>query len=138
MVRLATLYQGTITFDLCGQADTLPSGGQTLTIAGLGTGTFVSANGDILTADHVVNIGKSDLDAAIFQILATDIANLLNANASCLNLGGAVTPDQISINDSRCRHSLQHVLFGSTFVALAECYAILVQIPPEQPTQPIH
>jgi S1-C subfamily serine protease len=56
VVRLATLYQGTITFEFCGRADTLPSGGQSLTLGGLGTGTFVSANGDILTADHVVNI----------------------------------------------------------------------------------
>ena len=96
VVRLATLYQGTITFELCGRADTLPSGGQPLTLGGLGTGTFVSANGDILTADHVVSIDKPDLDAAVIQSLATDIANLLNANAGCLNLGGVVTPDQIS------------------------------------------
>ena len=96
VVRLATLYQGTITFEFCGRADTLPSGGQSITLGGLGTGTFVSANGDILTADHVVNIDKADLDAALIQSLATDIANLLNANAGCLNLAGAVTPDQIS------------------------------------------
>jgi hypothetical protein len=96
VVRLATLYQGSITFELCGRANTLPSGGQPLTVGGLGTGTFVSASGDILTADHVVNIDKTSLDAAVIQALATEIANMLNANASCLNLGGVVTPDQIS------------------------------------------
>jgi S1-C subfamily serine protease len=96
IVRVATLYHGSITFLLCGRADTLPAGGKQVSIAALGSGAFVSSNGDILTADHVVNIAKSDLDGAIFEILATDIANLLNANASCLNLVGTVTPDQIS------------------------------------------
>ncbi|PWT71184.1 MAG: hypothetical protein C5B60_11235 [Chloroflexi bacterium] len=96
ILRVATVYQGSITFLLCGRADTLPAGGKPLTIAGLGSGAFVSSNGDILTADHVVNIAKSDLDGAIFQILASEIASLLNANASCLNLVGTVTPDQIS------------------------------------------
>jgi S1-C subfamily serine protease len=96
IVRVATLYQGSITFLLCGRTDTLPAGSKPLTIAGLGTGAFISSNGDILTADHVVNADKSELDVAMFQILATDIANLLNANASCLNLAGTVTPDQIS------------------------------------------
>jgi hypothetical protein len=96
IVRLATLYQSSITFQLCGRAKTLPAGGQTLTVAGLGTGAFISAHGDILTADHVVNIDKLDLDAAVIGILAGNIAALLNANASCLGLVGAVTPDQIS------------------------------------------
>jgi hypothetical protein len=96
IVRVATLYQGSITFLLCGRTNTIPAGSKPLTIAGLGTGAFISSNGDILTADHVVNIDKSELDGAIFQILANDIANLLNANASCLGLVGTVTPDQIS------------------------------------------
>ena len=90
------MYHASITFILCGRANTLPTGGQTLTIAGLGTGAFISANGDILTADHVVNIDQPDLDAAVIGILAGDIADLLNANASCLGLVGEVTPDQIS------------------------------------------
>ncbi len=96
IVRIGTLYQGSITFDVCGQAYTLPSSTTTLTIAALGSGAFISSSGDILTADHVVDIDKSDLDSAIIQLLASNIADVLNANASCLNLGGAVTPDQIS------------------------------------------
>jgi hypothetical protein len=96
IVRLATLYQSTITFRFCGRDETLPAGGQSLTIAGLGTGAFISGNGDILTADHVVNIDRPELDSAVIGILASNIANLLNANASCLGLVGQVTPDQIS------------------------------------------
>ncbi|MGO8948414.1 MAG: trypsin-like peptidase domain-containing protein [Ktedonobacterales bacterium] len=96
IVRVGAFYQGSITFLVCGQESTLPGGGNTLTIAGLGTGAFINSNGDILTADHVVSIDKPDLDSAIIQALASDIATLLNANASCLNLGGTVTPDQIS------------------------------------------
>ena len=96
VVRIGTVYQGSITLEVCGQSYSLPGDGNAATIAGLGTGTFISSNGDILTADHVVSIDKPDLDSAIVQILANDIANLLNANASCLNLGGVVTPDQIT------------------------------------------
>jgi S1-C subfamily serine protease len=96
IVRVATLYHGTITFDICGQADTLPSGGKQITFGGLGSGAFISANGDILTADHVVDIAKADLDQTIFQALAQQIADLFNANASCLHLAGYVTANDIS------------------------------------------
>ena len=51
----------------------------------------------MLTADHVVNISHADLDTEWFgsPSLAASIAALLNAHASCLQLGGTVTADDI-------------------------------------------
>jgi S1-C subfamily serine protease len=46
-----------------------------------GTGTFISAHGDILTADHVVRPpADTDQKNALYQAAATDIANYLNQN----------------------------------------------------------
>lgn len=88
IVRLATLYEGHIELDLCGQAVVLPASGNPYTVGGLGSGAFISANGDILTADHVVHIDKTTLDDEIFQSprSAADIANALNAHAGCLGI----------------------------------------------------
>ncbi|MBF6589858.1 MAG: trypsin-like peptidase domain-containing protein [Ktedonobacterales bacterium] len=82
-VRLATIYYGHVTLALarCGQQVTLPTTGPGYATGGLGSGAFVSANGDILTADHVVNIDRQSLDAELFQeaSAAQDIAQALNA-----------------------------------------------------------
>jgi serine protease Do len=46
-----------------------------------GTGTFISAHGDILTADHVVRPPADTAQkTALYQAAATDIANYLNQN----------------------------------------------------------
>jgi len=60
-----------------------------------GSGTFISANGDILTADHVVNPPKDDTLAQFLdQEAAPDVADYLNQNAKS---GTAqVTADQVS------------------------------------------
>ena len=69
----------------------------TATLGATGSGAFITSNGDVLTADHVVNISKADLDSEWFGSpdLATAIAALLNAHDSCLQLGGAITADDV-------------------------------------------
>jgi hypothetical protein len=82
-VRLATIYTGHITLELarCGRAVTLPASGSGYTVGGLGSGAFISGDGNILTADHVVNIDQQELDGEIFQASASarDIAKAVNA-----------------------------------------------------------
>lgn len=98
IVRLATLYEGHIDLSLCGQSVELPSSGQGYTLGGLGSGAFISANGEILTADHVVHIPKESLDSEIFQdtTSAADIARAINAHAGCLGITYRVTADDIA------------------------------------------
>ena len=97
-VRLATLYDGHIELDLCGQAVVLPSSGDGYIKGGLGSGAFISANGDILTADHVVHIDKASLDGEMFQDeqSATDIARTINSHAGCLGINYRVTAADIA------------------------------------------
>jgi len=45
-----------------------------------GTGAFISAHGDILTADHVVNPPTQDTDPELDQIAAQDVADYINQN----------------------------------------------------------
>ena len=48
-----------------------------------GTGTFITAHGDILTADHVINPPKdSSLEQDLYSMAAADIANYINQNAA--------------------------------------------------------
>lgn len=96
IVRIASLYLGHISFTLCGQTVTLPASGDGYMTGGVGTGAFVSANGDILTADHVVDIARSSLDSEIFQNpqSATDIADTLNS-ASCVHFAQPVTASDV-------------------------------------------
>lgn len=55
-----------------------------------GTGTFVTSQGDILTADHVVNPPKSDLNTELYTQAAPDITDYMNSNSST-----QVTNDQV-------------------------------------------
>jgi serine protease Do len=60
-----------------------------------GSGTFISSNGDILTADHVVNPPKdSSLDASLHQQAASDVSSYINQNAKALGLS-QMTPAQV-------------------------------------------
>lgn len=79
VVRIATLYSAHLTLSACGLTATLPASGS-YTVGGLGSGAFVSANGDILTADHVVDIDRASLDDEVFGIrqVGTDVATFLN------------------------------------------------------------
>jgi serine protease Do len=46
------------------------------------TGTFISSQGDVLTADHVVQPSKKEvLDPALYSVAAQDVANYMNQNA---------------------------------------------------------
>ncbi len=91
VVRLATIYQAHISLALCGSVVTLPTSGAGYVVGGLGSGVFISAHGDILTAGHVVNIDRDSLDQEIFQgtTSSQDIANALNA-ATCIQFSSPI------------------------------------------------
>jgi len=76
------------------QSITFPQGGGSYPLTASGTGTFISAHGDILTADHVVNPPH---DATLSQFLyseaAQDIADYINKHASSKS---AVTADDVT------------------------------------------
>lgn len=97
VVRIATITTGHIAFALCGSSVPLPEPAGGFVMGGLGSGAFVSSHGDILTADHVVDIAKADLDIGWFQSpgIAAAIAQLFNGFASCLGLPRALTGDDI-------------------------------------------
>jgi trypsin-like peptidase len=97
VVRIATITTGHIAFALCGSTAPLPEPAGGFVMGGLGSGAFVSSHGDILTADHVVDIAKADLDTEWFQSpgIAAAIAQLFNGFASCLGLPRALTGDDI-------------------------------------------
>ncbi|HKV85301.1 MAG TPA: serine protease, partial [Ktedonobacterales bacterium] len=97
VVRIAALYQARISLTLCGHTVTLPAAGDSFVTGGVGTGAFVSANGDILTADHVVDIPQTSLDTEIFQGAqsADLIARALNS-ATCLHFAQSVTASDVA------------------------------------------
>jgi hypothetical protein len=98
VVRIIAVYTARITFFICGQSITLPANGGTYTIGWSGSGAFVSANGDILTAGHVVDDSAPSLEAGIFESprSSPDIAQLLDDNASCLHLPTTLTPNDVA------------------------------------------
>ncbi len=52
-------------------------------LAFTGTGTFISSQGDVLTADHVVQPPKKEtLDPALYSAAAQDVANYMNQNTN--------------------------------------------------------
>jgi S1-C subfamily serine protease len=73
-VRIGTEAHATLALQLCHATVTLPVAGGSYLVAGTGSGAFVSANGDILTADHVVHVPSDEV--AVFA--AQDIADVLN------------------------------------------------------------
>jgi len=94
VVRVATLYSAHITLSACGVTASLPATGA-YTVGGLGSGAFVSAHGDILTADHVVDIDRQSLDDTIFngRQASADVAAFLNM--AC-HPSVAVTPNDVA------------------------------------------
>jgi serine protease Do len=58
-----------------------------------GTGTFISAHGDILTADHVINPPQDDMTSFLDQTAAPDVASYINQN---LKPSQPVTADQVA------------------------------------------
>ncbi|GCE10684.1 S1 family peptidase [Tengunoibacter tsumagoiensis] len=80
-----------------------------------GTGTFITSQGDILTADHVVH-PQSDksLDATVAQAAAQDIATYMNQNGKAGN--SQITSDQViqQINSGELQTSVSYDTTSST------------------------
>ncbi len=79
VVRITTTYQAQLTYT-AGDGSTVvfPQYGGAYTLTTTGAGAFISANGDVLTAYHVVNLSQNDLNPLLLQQAAPDIAQALN------------------------------------------------------------
>jgi S1-C subfamily serine protease len=94
VVRIITFLTGQLTVRFsAAQNVTFPQGGNGYQIALSGSGTFITAHGDILTADHVVNPPRQDLDQFLQQQAAQDIAKYMK---QVLKANPPVTPDQVT------------------------------------------
>ena len=94
VVRIITQIDGKLIVHFTSGDVTFPqngSNGYPLDLSG--TGTFISAHGDILTADHVVNPPQADLDSFLQQTAAPDVANYMN---QVLHANPQVTADQVA------------------------------------------
>lgn len=83
VVRVITRIDGrlTVRFTASAPAATFPQGGGSYPIELSGSGAFISAHGDILTADHVVNPPHDQaLNDALYQTAAQDIADYINTH----------------------------------------------------------
>ncbi len=81
------------------QSITFPQGGGSYTLTASGTGTFISAHGDILTADHVVNPPHDgELSQFLYTEAAPDIADYINQHTHSKSpaTGDEVTQELIS------------------------------------------
>jgi Trypsin-like serine proteases, typically periplasmic, contain C-terminal PDZ domain len=83
VVRIFTATKGHISVQIASANVAFPlQNGQGYDLRVTGTGTFISAHGDILTADHVVKPATDkDLVTELYQVASSDIAAYLNANA---------------------------------------------------------
>ncbi|HLX57090.1 MAG TPA: trypsin-like peptidase domain-containing protein [Ktedonobacteraceae bacterium] len=94
VVRILTQVDGRLTVQFSSGNVTFPQGGNNgYPLVLSGTGTFISAHGDILTADHVVSPPRADLDQFLQQTAAQDVANYMNVT---LHANPQVTPDQVT------------------------------------------
>lgn len=83
VVRIITRIDGqlSVRFTSTAPAVTFPLDGSSYPIELSGSGAFISARGDILTADHVVNPPHDQaLNGALYQTAAQDIADYVNAH----------------------------------------------------------
>jgi S1-C subfamily serine protease len=81
VVRIITSISGRLTvhFAPTSQSATFPLSGGSYSLQLSGSGTFISANGDILTADHVVNPPHDQsLNEFLYEQAGKDIANYIN------------------------------------------------------------
>src|SRR5438270_8235013 len=79
VVRIITFINGTLTVHFPSGDATFPqNGGNGYQLVLSGSGTFITAHGDILTADHVVSPPTSDLDSFLQQTAAPDVASYMN------------------------------------------------------------
>lgn len=96
VVRISTVYDSHITLNICGASATLPHGAGGYTEGVLGSGAFISAHGDILTADHLIQVDHDILDQQMFAdpAVQADIAAALNASP-CYAFGPAIAASDI-------------------------------------------
>lgn len=96
VVRISTVYDSRITLNVCGATVTLPHGASGYTEGVLGSGAFISAHGDILTADHLIQVDHDILDQQLFAdpAVQADIANALNASP-CYGFGPLIAAADI-------------------------------------------
>ena len=79
MVRIATIYQGQLTYTTAdGSSVTFPQDGGTYPLMVSGTGAFISGTGDVLTASSAVSASDDTLNLLLAQRAAPDIAQALN------------------------------------------------------------
>jgi S1-C subfamily serine protease len=101
VVRIITQMAGLLTVNFSnGQNVTFPltlqNGFNGYPVAVSGTGAFISAHGDILTADHVVHPVQDDrtaVDQALDQLASQDVSDYINHH---LNPAQPTTPDQVA------------------------------------------
>jgi S1-C subfamily serine protease len=85
VVRIFTFVKGHLTVRISNSNVTFPQGNGAYSVTLSGSGTFITAHGDILTADHVV----SPPGDVFFNAAAPDVANYLNQH------GTPTTADQV-------------------------------------------
>ncbi len=99
VVRIITSISGHLNVQFpSGQTVTFPQGGQLYQEQLSGTGTFITSNGDILTADHVVSPPPQVLQDAAAQDVATYIGQHPNTGlqaASATQVDQALTTNQL-------------------------------------------
>ena len=88
VVRIFTTINGRVTVHFTStQSATFPLNGGNYKLEFSGSGAFISAHGDILTANHVVNPPHdSELNNALFQMAAQDVADYINQNFNATTL----------------------------------------------------
>src|SRR5215470_16673901 len=92
VVRIITVLSGQLTVHFSPtQSVTFPQNSNGYPIGLSGSGTFITAHSDILTADHVINPPHADLNQFLQQQAAQDVANYMNLKAN-----PPITPDQVA------------------------------------------
>src|SRR5436305_7957139 len=83
IVRIITDVDGRLTVHFSSSLNvTFPLTGNPYQITLSGTGAFISAHGDILTADHVINPPQQDLNTVLDQVAAHDVTTYYNQHSS--------------------------------------------------------
>ena len=96
VVRIITMLNGQLIVHFASPANqdvTFPQGSNGYQITLSGSGTFITASGEILTADHVVNPPQQDLDQFLQQQAAQDVATYMN---QVLKANPPVSTDQVT------------------------------------------
>jgi hypothetical protein len=96
VVRIITQLNGQLIVHFTSPVNrdvTFSQGGNGYQVALSGSGTFITASGEILTADHVVNPPLQDLDQFLQQQAAQDVATYMN---QVLKVNPPVSADQVT------------------------------------------